>query len=507
MEVPYSAALPPETFDLVIVDECHRSIYGVWRGVLEYFDAHLLGLTATPVKQTFGFFRQNLVSEYTFAESVVDGVNVDFDVYRIETEITANGATVEAGSTVPVIDRRTRVQRYQQLDDDYTYTGAQLDRAVTTPAQIRLVLETFRDRLRSEIFPRRQEVPKTLVFCKDDAHAEQVVMLAREVFGRGNDFAVKITYAAKQPRELIKAFRTSPVMRIAVTVDMIATGTDIKPLECVLFLRDVRSATYFEQMKGRGARTIDPTTFQAVTPDATAKDRFVVVDAVGDRARLRGRRPAAARRVGAAEAAAGARSGARDQSGGGVHPGIPARPARPAARRRRAGRAGRPRGALAALDPPPAARAVDPDRVVRALEGVSPEASQAVVDELVEQGVLPLASNAPLRERILEIRRTHDLYIDDVSADVLLRAEGVVDAGRARAVVTSWRDYLREHRDEISALQVLFEATPTGRVSYGELRELADRIKRPPYGWTPDLLWKASSRSRWVGSGTPTGTQ
>ena len=271
VEVPYDAALPPEAFDLVIVDECHRSIYGVWRGVLEYFDAHLLGLTATPVKQTFGFFRQNLVSEYTFAESVVDGVNVDFDVYRIETEVTANGATVEAGSVVPVIDERTRVQRYETLEEDGTYTGAQLDRAVTSPAQIRLVLETFRDRLTTEIFPGRTEVPKTLVFCKDDNHAEQVVTLAREVFGRGNDFAVKITYSAKDPRRLIKEFRTSPVMRIAVTVDMIATGTDIRPLECVLFLRDVRSATYFEQMKGRGARTIDSTEFQAVTPDAEAR--------------------------------------------------------------------------------------------------------------------------------------------------------------------------------------------------------------------------------------------
>ncbi|MDQ3663319.1 MAG: DEAD/DEAH box helicase family protein, partial [Actinomycetota bacterium] len=231
VEVAYSPDLPPESFDLVIVDECHRSIYGVWRGVLENFDAHLLGLTATPVKQTFAFFRQNLVSEYTYAESVVDGVNVDFDVYRIATDITAHGATVEAGSVVPVMDRRTRRQRYETLESDLTYGGGALDRAVTSPPQVRLVLETFRDRLRSEIFPGRTEVPKTLIFCKDDNHAEHVVTTAREVFGRGNDFAVKITYAAKQPRELLKAFRTSPTMRIAVTVDMIATGTDIKPLE------------------------------------------------------------------------------------------------------------------------------------------------------------------------------------------------------------------------------------------------------------------------------------
>jgi len=492
VEVPYSAALPPETFDLVIVDECHRSIYGVWRGVLEYFDAHLLGLTATPVKQTFGFFRQNLVSEYTFAESVVDGVNVDFDVYRIETEITANGATVEAGSTVPVMDRRTRVHRYQQIDEDLIYTRAQLDRAVTTPAQLRLVLETFRDRLPTEIFPGRTEVPKTLVFCKDDEHAEQVVTLVRQVFGRGNDFAVKITYSAKQPRELIKAFRTSPVMRIAVTVDMIATGTDIKPLECVLFLRDVRSATYFEQMKGRGARTIDPTDFQAVTPDAVAKERFVVVDAVGvtehdyidaaplqrDRTVPLGRllQRAAALVITPEEVSTLASRLARlDQQLDDTE------------RAELATLAGRTLRSITRQ----LLAAVDPDRVAAALEGVPAVQAQDVEDRLVEEGVHPLAANAALRERILEIRRSHDLLVDDVSADTLLRAGGVVDPDRARSVVTSWADYLHQHRDEVSALQVLYDGTPHGRVSYDELRELADRIKRPPYGWTPDLLWTA----------------
>jgi type I restriction enzyme R subunit len=281
--VQYSPKMPPETFDLVIVDEAHRSIYGVWRPVLEYFDAHVVGLTATPGKQTFAFFRQNLVSEYTYQESVADAVNVDFDIYRIRTQVTEQGARIEAGTLVPKVDRRTRVQRIEALDDDLTYTSSQLDRAVTNRNQIRLVLETFRDRLFSEIFPGRTAVPKTLIFCKDDAHAEDVVTQAREVFGKGNDFAAKITYQARDPKGQLQAFRTSPVLRIAVTVDMIATGTDVKPLECVFFLRDVRSPQYFEQMKGRGARTIAPADFQAVTPDphATAKTRFVLVDAVG----------------------------------------------------------------------------------------------------------------------------------------------------------------------------------------------------------------------------------
>ncbi|MEI4273409.1 DEAD/DEAH box helicase family protein [Klenkia sp. LSe6-5] len=281
VDVVYNAELPPESFDLVIVDEAHRSIYGVWRRVLEYFDAHIVGLTATPVKQTFGFFQQNLVSEYTYAQSVADNVNVDFDVYRIRTQISESGSTIEAGTVVPKVDRRTRVQRYEALDDDVPYTRTQLDRAVTSKSQIRLVLETFRDRLFTEIFPGRSTVPKTLIFCKDDNHAEEVVTTIREVFGAGNDFAAKITYNGRDPKGDLRKFRTSSTLRVAVTVDMIATGTDVRPLECVFFLRDVRSASYFEQMKGRGSRTISQTDFQLVTPDATSKDRFVLVDAVG----------------------------------------------------------------------------------------------------------------------------------------------------------------------------------------------------------------------------------
>ena len=198
--VAYNPDMPPETFDLIIVDEAHRSIYGVWRGVLEYFDAHVVGLTATPGKQTFGFFKQNLVSEYTYPQSVADGVNVDFDVYRIRTEITEQGSTIEAGTIVPKVDRRTRAQRYEALDEDLEYTSKQLDRAVTATDQIRTVLETFRDRLFTEIFPGRSTVPKTLIFAKDDAHAEEIVTTVREVFGKGNDFAAKITYTATQRR-------------------------------------------------------------------------------------------------------------------------------------------------------------------------------------------------------------------------------------------------------------------------------------------------------------------
>ncbi|WP_211323226.1 type I restriction-modification enzyme R subunit C-terminal domain-containing protein [Amycolatopsis palatopharyngis] len=485
--VAYNRLLPPESFDLVIVDEAHRSIYGVWRGVLEYFDVHVVGLTATPGKQTFGFFRQNLVSEYTYPESVADLVNVDFDLYRIKTQITADGSEIEAGTVVPMVDRRTRVQRLEALNEDLVYTSRQLDRAVTSTSQIRLVLETFRDKL-PEIFPGRSAVPKTLIFCKDDNHAEEVVTTVREVFGKGNDFAAKITYNAKDPKGRLQAFRTSTVLRIAVTVDMIATGTDVKALECVFFMRDVRSAQYFEQMKGRGARTISSADFRAVTPDATEKTRFVIVDAVGvtehdfvdpplnrqkgislkklldkvatltltedETATLASRLTALELQLTPAERAE------LDLVAGNAVQAIV-------------------RGLV---------DAVDPDKQAHAVLGAADPA--AVVQQLLDSAIEPLAANPELRNRILELRRAHDQIIDEVSVDVLLDAHGVVDTDRARSLVESWSQYLAEHRDEITAIQLMTEARER-HISFDDIQELADRISRPPYNWTPEVLWAA----------------
>ena len=281
--IAYNPAFPIETFDIIVTDEAHRSIYNLWRQVLEYFDAYLIGLTATPNKQTFGFFNQNLVMEYGHQQAVADGVNVNYDVYRIRTRVSEQGSQIEAGYSVGYRDRLTRKTRWQELDEDMAYDADALDRAVQTPDQIRTVVRTFRDRLHTDIFPGRTEVPKTLVFAKDDNHAEKIVEILREEFGKGNDFAQKITYrtTGDKPENLISAFRNSYFPRIAVTVDMIATGTDIKPVEIVVFMRAVKSRNFFEQMKGRGVRIIPPTDLQAVTPDARAKDHFVIVDCVG----------------------------------------------------------------------------------------------------------------------------------------------------------------------------------------------------------------------------------
>ena len=450
VSVEYSADMPPETFDLVIVDECHRSIYGLWRGVLEYFDAHVVGLTATPTKQTIGFFQQNLVSEYTYAQSVADGVNVDFEVYRIQTEISSKGALIEAGTVVPKMDKRTRRERWEALDEDFDYEASDLDRSVTSKAQIRLVLETFRDRLFTEIFPNRSVVPKTLIFAKDDNHAEEIVSTVKDVFGKGNDFAAKITYQAKDPKQLLVNFRNSPDLRIAVTVDMIATGTDVKPIECVFFMRDVHSSTYFEQMKGRGARTINDADFQSVTQDALHKDRFIIVDAVGvtehpykDAAPLERAKTVSLEKL--LERAANFTI-------------TPDEVTSLASRLSRLERELSPTEQteiykLAGVQLKDITKQLitvaDPDVLVGLMEN-APKGADGEPDfkkalrEHIKSVVTPLAGNAPLRQRLLEIRADHDRIIDEVNKDTLLMAGGVVDFDKARGVVASWKQFVTD---------------------------------------------------------------
>ena len=310
-DVVYNAGIPPEFFDFIIVDECHRSIYELWSQVLLYFDAFTVGLTATPAGKTIGFFNQNLVMQYGHDEAVTDGVNVDFDVYRIRTRITEQGATIAAGDTGVYVDKRhklTRRERLEFLNQDLTYTSNQLNRDIVAESQIRTVLQQFRDKVQPDAFPGRREVPKTLIFAKDDSHADDIVRIAREVFAEGNDFCQKITYRSGftkvvktvknddgtesevtewvktsnlSPDDILANFRNSFFPRIAVTVDMISTGTDVKPIECVFFLRNVKSAGFYEQMKGRGVRVISPDKLRTVTPSARIKDRFIIVDAVG----------------------------------------------------------------------------------------------------------------------------------------------------------------------------------------------------------------------------------
>jgi type I restriction enzyme R subunit len=288
VEVVYNPNFPIETFDFIIIDECHRSIYNLWKQVLDYFDAFMIGLTATPDNRTFGFFNENIVSEYTLKQSIADKVNVGYDVYTIETEITQHGALIKAKQFVDMRNKLTRKKEWRQLEDEIKYEPTQLDKDVVNQSQIRNIIREYKRVLKEEFFPERDkienEVPKTLIFAKTDSHAEDIVHIVREEFAESNDFCKKITYKVsnEDPESILQQFRTAYHPRIAVTVDMIATGTDVKPIEVLIFMRDVRSRNYFQQMIGRGTRSFSKDELVKVTPGAKLnKERFYIIDAVG----------------------------------------------------------------------------------------------------------------------------------------------------------------------------------------------------------------------------------
>ena len=484
VEVAYQPTLPIEAFDVIIVDEAHRSIYGVWRQVLEYFDAFIIGLTATPGKQTFGFFNKNLVMEYGFPQAVADGVNVDFDVFRLSTAISEGGSTIEAGYWTTFRDRETRDERLEQVDEDLTYDEKALDKKVVAKDQIRTVIRAIRDNLPA-MFPDREldehgrlkHIPKTLIFAKDDSHADDIV----------------------RAKDLLKAFRTSYYPRIAVTVDMIASGTDVKPIEMVVFMRMVRSRNFFEQMKGRGVRTIADSDLQVVTPDATHKDRFVLVDAVGvTETKLLESTPLERKRGISLEKVL------HQVSLGHISEDLvstlASRLARinrritPADREKLAEVAGQSLESIenGLID------AIDPDRQLAAAQRASGHSDPTAEDlaksnaDLFAAAVRPFAENPELRDQLVNVQRSFDQLVDEISIDHVTRAEFAVDArARAQLTVDSFKAYLDEHRDEITALQVLYSRPYVKRLTYRDIKELAEAIGRPPHRWTPERLWDA----------------
>jgi len=483
--IGYNPAFPIELFDIVVTDEAHRSIYNLWRQVLEYYDAYLVGLTATPNKQTFGFFNQNLVMEYGHTQAVADGVNVNYDVYRIQTEVSEKGAKVEKGFWLETVDKATRRKSAWQLDEDFEYDPAELDRSVQTPDQIRKVITTFRDRLHSEIFPGRTEVPKTLFFAKDDNHAEKIVEILREEFGKGNEFAQKITYrtTGTKPEDLISAFRNSYFPRVAVTVDMIATGTDIKPVEIVVFMRSVKSRSFFEQMKGRGVRVCNPADLQAVTPDAKVKDHFVIVDAVGVCERDKtDSRPMDTKKTVPLDKLLQAVSlgNVEDEVLSSV-----------AARLARLDKDLSPADHAQVMEASGGKSLRDlASGIVQALN-VDDDTSPFEAEAKKVEAAKPFA-NPALRNLILQLRQKADLVVDVVTQDTLLHA-GFSEAAseRAKGLVQSFEQFIAQHKDEITALQILYNRPSRAPLTYRDIKALADALHSPPHLIDESQLWQA----------------
>ncbi|MDO8550743.1 MAG: type I restriction-modification enzyme R subunit C-terminal domain-containing protein [Ignavibacteria bacterium] len=508
-EVAYNPAVPIESFDFVIIDECHRSIYNLWKQVLDYFDAFMIGLTATPDKRTYAFFNENLVSHYAHKQAVADNVNVDYDVYTIETDITQKGAILNAKEYVDFRNKMTREKQWTLLEDEVIYEGRQLDRDVVNPSQIRNIIKTYREKLKTDIFPERDEVPKTLIFAKTDSHAEDIVKIAREEFDEGNDFCKKITYNVKNedPESFLQQFRTGYYPRIAVTVDMIATGTDVKPIEALIFMRDVRSRNYFQQMVGRGTRTLNKDDLVKVTPSAkTNKSRFVIVDAVGVFKTMKIDYPAVDNK-----------------------PTVPLKDLMKMAIFERdedtlTSLASR----LTRLDKQVTEKdrekfkelsggktlsdvvknlmnAHDPDKLTETAKqkfnlptDTEPNEEQLkqAADELSLNAVKPF-DKPELRDFIETVRQKIYQVIDNTNIDKVTFAGYDKDAKeKAEEIINNFRKFIDENKDEIIALRILYNRRGGihSALTFNALEGLRDALNMSPYYLTPEVIWNAYRR-------------
>lgn len=501
LPVAYNEKIPLEFFDFIFIDECHRSIYNLWQQVLDYFDSYLIGLTATPDNRTYGFFKKNVVSEYSHEKAVADGVNVGNEIYIIETERTKFGGTLKAHQQVQKRERLTRKKRWEQQDEDESYTCKQLDRDIVNPDQIRTVIRSFRESL-PDIFPGRKEVPKTLIFAKTDSHADDIIQTVREEFGLGNDFCKKVTYKNEEdPKSVLAQFRNNYNPRIAVTVDMIATGTDIKPLECLLFMRDVKSSNYFEQMKGRGTRTFSHDELKKVTPSAiSAKTHYVIIDAIGVTKSLKtSSQPLITKpSVPLKDLAMSIVMGARDQD----------------TVASLAGRLARLNNQLEEKDQERIKQqsgglelgaiinnlltAIDPDQIEVKAKELNPSSSEPSETERLQAQELLVSEaanvlNGEMIELLENIRRDKEQTIDHENLDTVLRSEWDGDAKEnAQNLIREFQEYLELHRDEIEALTIFYSQPQRRReITYYMIREVLDKLRQDKPKLAPLRVWMA----------------
>lgn len=512
MPVVYNEKIPIEFFDFIVIDECHRSIYNLWMQVIQYFDAFQIGLTATPDNRTFGYFNQNIVSEYTHEQAIADGVNVGFDVFLIETQITQQGGTIWKGEYVEKREKLTRKKRWELQDENENYTSNQLDKNVVNPNQIRLIIKTFKEHL-PEIFPDRIdengefEIPKTLIFAKTDSHADDIINIVREEFGEGNNFCKKITYRNndEDPKSVLAQFRNDYYPRIALTVDMIATGTDVKPLECLLFMRDVKSRNYFEQMKGRGTRIISLDDLRKVTPKARkTKDHFVIVDAVGvTKSCKTDSRPLEKKPGVPLKDLLGAIAvGNHDEDLFSSLANRLSRLEKQITEQEKQQFSEKAEGKSLKQVVNELLNAFNPDvlddlrnEIETELAGESPlaidEAFKRRHDELKEKaaGVF----NGELNNFIENVRRVHEQTIDITNPDKIINKGWATDSKeKAQNLIADFKAWIAEHRDEIIALQIFYSQPVRRReLNYKMIQEVLEKLKLEKPLLAPMQVWRA----------------
>lgn len=523
LPVAYNVKNPIEQFDFIIIDECHRSIYNLWKQVLDYYDAFLIGLTATPDKRTFGFFNENVVSEYTYEESVLDGVNVPYDVYTIETEITKSGSIIKVKEFVDRREKLTRKKRWQQLDADLVYTPNKLDKEVVSLSQIRTIIRAFKEALPT-IFPDRFdekgefEVPKTLVFAKTDSHADDIINMIREEFNEGNEFCKKITYKIEEdPKSVLNRFRNSWAPRIAVTVDMIATGTDVKPLEVLLFMRDVKSANYFEQMKGRGTRTIQFDDLQKVSQTAKhTKTHFVIVDAIGAiKSKKTDSRPLERKPTVPLKDLLGAvKMGAHDED---LFLSLANRLLRlekelTEPEKEKFSELAQGKSLQTVIKD--LLNAYNPD-VIESIEtkvahekiGQAPDEISKAIAHDIDQLRTSAAKvfTGELTEYLEKVRRSHDQVIDHVNIDKVTRKEwDSFTTEKAEQVVQEFSEYIQTHKDEIVALSLFYDQPYRRReLTLKMIKDLLEHIRLNRPLLAPNYVWEAYQQLDQVKENSP----
>lgn len=523
--VDYTPKVPIEQFDFIVIDECHRSIYNLWKQVLDYFDAFLIGLTATPDKRTFGFFNENVVSQYTYEESVTDGVNVPYDVYTIETEISQKGDTVKAGWYIDRRDKLTRKKRWQQEDEDTEYKKNDLDKKVVNPSQIRNIIREYKRALKTEIYPNRfdkdgeYEVPKTLVFAKTDSHADDIIKIIREEFDEGNDFCKKVTYKIDEdPKSVLNRFRNSYYPRIAVTVDMIATGTDVKPLEVLLFMRDVKSVNYFEQMKGRGTRTINNDSLQMVSRTAKSKTHFVIVDAIdATKSKKTDSRPLERQPTVPLKDLLGAVSmGVADED---LFLSLANRLIRLEKQITE-----KEKDKLLEFSGGKNLKQITKELINAYDQDEIDNKTQLEIDKIPEQDRTPAlvdeakltaqtelirqaasTFNGELNDYLENVRREHEQIIDSVNIDTVTKSEwDTTSADKAKAIVKDFSEYLELHKDEIKALSIFYNQPYNRReITFKMIKEVFDKLTLEKPMLAPDYVWNAYATLEEVKSEQP----
>jgi type I restriction enzyme R subunit len=519
LPVVYNEKVPPEFFDFIVIDECHRSIYNLWKQVLDYFDVFQVGLTATPDNRTFGYFNKNIVSDYGYEKAVIDGVLVPYNVFTIETKITKEGSKISIGENVDRRERLTRRKFWESVDEDIEYSGKQLDRDIVNPSTIRTIIRAIKENLPG-MFPDRVtsplgrqggaafEVPKTLIFAKTDSHAEDIIEIVRDEFAEENKFCKKITYKTEEdPKTVLSQFRNDYYPRIAVTVDMIATGTDIRPLEVLVFMRDVKSRSYYEQMKGRGTRTCSLEQLKATgTPAAKmTKDHFVIIDAIGvEQSQKTDSRPLEKKPgMTLANLLQAVAVGARDEDTLTTLANRLIRLDKQINEKEKTNFVTQAGGQTINHVVKELLNAYDPDTIESIKSKIKSQNSDALPVSLHSQftthhsqiieDAIAVFHNPDLRNYIVDVRKKYDQTIDAINQDEVTNIGWVKDQEAAAALtINNFAAWIEAHKDEITALQIFYGQPYQRReLTYKMIKDLYEKITTEQPLIAPAHVWRA----------------